>query len=129
MTEERRLQLNNQRLLTVLPELQRLAKKVIEDLEAENLRPLITCGYRSNEEQTKLYAQGRTRAGKIVTFAKPGESLHNHRRALDFAFLDANGDIDWSDKLFRRLGIVAKINGLKWGGDWKKFKDRPHIEL
>lgn len=30
--------------------------------------------YRSNAEQNELYAQGRTKAGKIVTNAKGGQS-------------------------------------------------------
>lgn len=129
MNEQRRLQLNTQRLSTVVPELRVKCEKVISDLEDEGLRPLITCGYRSNEEQRKLYEQGRTRAGKIVTFAKPGQSLHNHKKAVDFAFLDKDGEIDWSDKHYKRLGVIAKFFGLKWGGDFRKFKDRPHVEI
>lgn len=38
---------------------------------------LIYCTLRSNEEQTELYAIGRTKVGKIVTNARAGESAHN----------------------------------------------------
>ena len=37
----------------------------------------ITCIYRSHAEQARLYAQGRTTTGKVVTNAKPGQSRHN----------------------------------------------------
>src|SRR3990167_7492221 len=38
---------------------------------------LITCTYRSNKEQEALYAQGRTKPGRIVTRARGGQSKHN----------------------------------------------------
>ena len=42
---------------------------------------LVTCTYRSTEEQAELYTQGRTMPGRIVTNAKPGESKHNFKLA------------------------------------------------
>ena len=29
---------------------------------------------------------------------------------------------------FDRCGQIAKQVGFSWGGDWKSFKDRPHIQ-
>lgn len=52
-------------------------------------------GYRSPERQDWLYAQGRTRDGKIVTNAKAFESWHNFGLAVDLVFL-VNGKWDWS---------------------------------
>lgn len=129
MTEMRRKQLNKKRLADVKPELSRKIESVIFELETSGLRPLITAGYRSIAEQNRLYALGRTRAGKIVTNAKGGQSKHNYGSAVDFAFLDKDGNINWEDNLFRVLGKTVKKYGLKWGGDFKKFKDRPHVEL
>lgn len=129
MLESSRLKYNAERLASVKPSLREKVLLVIADLEAQKLRPLITCGFRSIAEQNKLYAQGRSKAGKIVTFAKGGQSKHNFGDAVDFAFLDTAGNIDWSQKLFTKLGASAKKFGLSWGGAWKKFKDYPHIEL
>ena len=42
-----------------------------------NASVFITCTWRSNEEQAKLYEIGRTVKGRKVTNAKPGESKHN----------------------------------------------------
>ena len=40
-------------------------------------------GYRSPERQQWLYDQGRTRDGKIITYAKPWESFHQYGLAVD----------------------------------------------
>jgi peptidoglycan LD-endopeptidase CwlK len=99
--------------------------------------------YRSFDLQNQLYAQGRTTPGKIVSNAKGGQSLHNYGLAFDYALmydkdkngthetlswdvlLDADKDktADWTEvaKYFKELGFT-------WGGDFKKFKDSPHIE-
>lgn len=89
---------------------------------------LVTQGYRSSEEQNKLYAQGRTTKGKIVTNAKGGQSKHNTGQAVDLAFI-VNGEVVWTESLYKKIGVWAKIVGLKWGGDWKTFKDKPHVEI
>lgn len=42
-----------------------------------------TLGFRTAAQQAKLYFQGRTAPGKIVTDARPGWSLHNYGLAVD----------------------------------------------
>jgi len=70
---------------------------------------------------------------KIITKAKPGQSWHQYGCALDFAPL-VNGQIDWVyDPEFPadhwdEIADEAKKVGFKWGGDWRTFKDRPHVE-
>ena len=94
----------------------------------------VTCGHRTNEEQDDLYASGRTKPGRIITFKRGGESVHNTfpSLALDFAPYP----IDWSDLV--RFGVVAGVMkyiawkegiDMTWGGDWPNFKDYPHIQL
>jgi peptidoglycan L-alanyl-D-glutamate endopeptidase CwlK len=98
--------------------LQELAKK-------ENIDFKITCGYRSPEEQTKLYAQGRTTPGKIVTKTK--NSRHFKGTAFDVVVL--KGDkATWKGADYQRLGALAKSIGLVWGGDWR-MRDYCHFEL
>jgi peptidoglycan L-alanyl-D-glutamate endopeptidase CwlK len=96
---------------------------------------VLTFGYRSIEQQDRLYAQGRTKPGKIVTNARGGQSPHNYGLAIDLAPLK-NGKIDWNDlKLFEemvRLGKeVAREHNLPltFGADFKSLKDLPHVEL
>lgn len=88
----------------------------------------VQSGYRSIDEQNKLYAQGRTKPGKRVTNAKGGQSYHNFGVAADVVF-KVNGKWSWDDKLpWSKLGEEGKAIGLEWGGDWKSIKDRPHFQ-
>lgn len=103
----------------------------------------IVQGLRTIEQQNDLYAQGRTKPGKIVTNAKGGSSFHNYGLAIDFAILydkDKNGTFEtlsWDTALdYDKNGIIdwqAVVNnfknlGYEWGGDWRTFKDLPHIQ-
>lgn len=96
-------------------------------------QPFLTCTFRTNEEQAELYAKGRTKPGKIVTNIRKG-GKHNVYPALafDIAFKDAENKLDWSPDLFAKFAAIIKanFNGLvKWGGDWRTFKDLPHFEV
>jgi len=105
---------------------------------------------RSFNLQDELYAQGRTklwdddgnRLGKI-TNAKAGQSYHNYGLAFDIVLLlDKNNDgifeqaswntvADWDkDGVADWMEVVNyfKDIGWEWGGDWKSFKDRPHLQ-
>lgn len=118
---------NSRKLTDLLPVVQAKAKAFIAAAKAEGIDVLITSTYRDNESQDELYAQGRTRPGKIVTNAKGGQSFHNYRVAFDFVPVIA-GKAVWNDlALFRRLGKIGKSIGLEWGGDWK-FRDYPHLQ-
>ncbi|QIX62744.1 M15 family metallopeptidase [Hymenobacter sp. BT18] len=96
-------------------------------------RPIVTTGYRSSAEQEVLYAQGRTQPGKVVTYKRGGESRHNSvpAQAVDVAFLLRDGQVSWSAKLLGRFAQLMKAasSKVRWGGDWKSFKDRPHFEV
>lgn len=104
--------------------------KVYAEKYAGEPQPFLTCTFRSNEEQHKLYAQGRTAPGKIVTQIREN-GKHNvyPSRAFDIAF-KKEGKLDWSPIHFKRFaGLVSDLfDGVKWGGDWVKFKDLPHFE-
>lgn len=92
---------------------------------------ILTCTYRSPAEQDKLYAQGRTEPGPIVTHARAGQSLHNVGLAIDFVPI-VNGKAQWTDEdLFQELAriAVATDDRLSWGGSWDEPRtDRPHLE-
>lgn len=99
---------------------------------------IITCTYRNNEDQQKLFDQGRTKNGSIVTNARPGESKHNtvdangmpSSKAFDIVVIK-NGKPDWDVKNpdWRKAGSIGKRVGLDWAGDWKSFKEYPHFQL
>lgn len=99
-------------------------------LKAYNLGyPLrITSSLRTFEEQQKLYNQGRTTPGNIITNAKPGQSYHNYGLAFDVVPIE-NGQVNWNSKNWDKIGQIGKSVGFKWGGDFKTIIDKPHFEM
>lgn len=129
------------RIQTLHPSLRAEALQILEEINAATTTPKsfcrITFALRTFAEQQSIYNQGRTTPGKVVTKAKPGQSLHNYGFALDIAFVingkDASWDTkaDWdNDKIADWMEVVAifRRHGWEWGGDWKTFKDMPHFQ-
>lgn len=86
-------------------------------------------GLRTFEEQDRLYAQGRTASGSIVTQARGGESAHNYGCAFDATIWTSNGAPIWIPRNdFKWVGFVELLTkfGLKPGADWG---DMGHAEL
>lgn len=105
------------------------ARQLLALCHAENINVIFTQGLRTFAEQTALYNQGRTTPGQVVTNAKAGQSYHNYGLALDFALLDAKGNVYWTvDTKWKRVAELGKSLGFEWGGDWISFKDYPHLE-
>jgi hypothetical protein len=104
-----------------------LAEQLILKCKEQGIVIIPVQTLRTIEEQNKLYAQGRTIAGKIVTNAKGGASYHNYGLAFDVAVVE-NGKINWTPVLYDKVGEIGKSIGLEWGGDFKKIKDKPHFQ-
>jgi peptidoglycan L-alanyl-D-glutamate endopeptidase CwlK len=125
--------LNDRRLAPLHPGLARRGRRVIELAAKDGIAILITQGLRTWKEQDALYAIGRSKAPigskYIVTAAKGGQSYHNFGLAFDFVVLDSMGKVTWDPKHpgWKRVGMLGKLVGLEWGGDWKK-KDLPHLQ-
>ena len=121
------------------PRLQVKIEELQEKCSAHGITIGISECLRTIAEQDALYAQGRTKAGNIVTNAKGStySSQHQWGIAADFYLdMDVDGDGQKADDafnnntgLFERVGAIAVSIGLGWGGTWKSIKDRPHIYL
>lgn len=121
------------------PEVRPLVEAFLANCSKVKIDILVTCTWRSAKEQAKLYAQGRTTAGKIVTRAKPGQSSHNPilngkpaSLAVDIVPM-RNGKPVWSTakedgKLWLRVGALGEKAGLEWAGRWKSFPEYPHFQ-
>ena len=65
---------------------------------------------------------------KRVTNAAPGQSLHNYALAGD-VYPMRGGKLIFNDNaLWERIGNVAEVCKLKWGGNWKMFQDKAHVQ-
>ena len=117
------------KIKTLHPKLRGIASKFINDVEKKlGIRLRITDGLRTFAEQNKLYAQGRTTAGKIVTNAKGGQSYHNYGLAFD-CYLTEGGKVTFKKAVNSEIAKIGKDLGLEWGGEWKTLKDMPHFQL
>ncbi len=103
----------------------------------------VTCGVRTREEQRKLYAQGRTKPGQVVTWTLNSRHFvdaDGFGRAVDLAPYP----LDWNtpsrfDAIAKAMLQAGEDLGVKirWGADWDQDgkprergeSDSPHFEL
>lgn len=95
-----------------------------DDMASAEIDHIITCTWRDDMSQAALYEQGRTvpgprvdadhPLGHIVTNAKPGQSAHQHRLALNFLIID-HGKPDWSGNspAWDKAIALAEARGLR----------------
>ncbi|WP_258171023.1 M15 family metallopeptidase [Paenibacillus sp. R14(2021)] len=111
---------------------------LIQQTKKAGITILITDGFRSNLEQDVLYEQGRSNEKQVVTNVRGGESFHNYGLAIDFALRTSKGNVIWDLKYdgnrngksdWMEVVAIAKSMGFAWGGDWKSFKDYPHLQM
>lgn len=117
------------------PDLQMALNKFLEECKSQGLDVCITETLRTQAEQEKLYAQGRTTPGKIVTNCIGYQSPHCWGVAFDFCRNKKGYEYDNTDGFFDKVGKIAKTifdnteYDLFWGGDFRTFVDKPHIEM
>lgn len=122
------------RLATCHDDLQRLMTAALEHPDCPSDMTIVY-GHRSNAEQAELYAQGRTKPGRVVTNAKPGQSRHNSwpSQAVDvIPYINGAGSWSWDhiNPMADHIKRVASDLGIQatWGGDWR-MRDGAHWEL
>lgn len=118
----------------LVPELQELFRQFAVKMADAKIPFIVTCTYRSQEEQDILYARGRTTQGPKVTWTK--KSKHTDRTAFDIALLKG-AKAHWDVKVsvngnevpdYIEAGEIGESVGLVWGGRWKS-PDYVHFQL
>ncbi|WP_338788829.1 peptidoglycan-binding protein [Metabacillus sp. FJAT-53654] len=59
-------------------------------------------------------------------------SYHRVGQALDFVPVDSNGKCLWGgygSSAIKKAIAYAKSLGFEWGGDWRRFIDKPHLQF
>lgn len=126
---------SEKRLMYLHPNLQ---KFFIELLRISPYDFSISQGVRIAEEQNKLYQQGRTVPGKVITNCDGYKIKSKHQiksdgfgYAGDIAIL-VDGKVTWEEKYYKEVARAGRVlmqkYNIEWGGDWKNFKDLPHFE-
>lgn len=128
------------RVGAVHPSLREYTIELIKRCYQEGILVQISSGFRSNEDQAYIYGQGRPNyiwngkvygsKGSIVSNAPPGTSIHNYGLAIDYFLVSDDGNKSlWTvNEKWKRVATIAKSMGFEWGGDWKSFKDYPHLQ-
>ncbi len=123
---------NSRSLDDLLPPVRRRAQALLEACRGQGIDLLITSTYRDHASQAALYEQGRSLPGKRVTNAKPGQSYHNWRVALDVVPLRHGkpvwGSVGADGALWQRVGILGESVGLEWAGRWTRFPELAHFQ-
>lgn len=110
------------RLNTCDPKLIKICQEAIKEYDFS-----VLCGHRGEKEQNQAFKEGRSK----LSYPK---SKHNvtPSKAVDIAPYP----IDWNniDRFIELSVIIKRIaseNNIKirWGGNFKNFKDYPHFEL
>jgi peptidoglycan L-alanyl-D-glutamate endopeptidase CwlK len=117
--------MSSRKVEDLIPVMQVLFHDFEAAMAKAGLEFVVTCTFRSQQEQDQLYAQGRTMPGPIVTWTE--HSKHSEGKAFDVAVLE-NGKVTWDAGKYIVPGQIGESVGLFWGGRWKT-PDRPHFEL
>lgn len=119
--------ITDQRIATLHPAVRQLATDFINAVDDElGIQLRMTQALRTIAEQDNLYAQGRTKPGKVVTNARGGTSFHNYGLAWDVVEIKAgaaNWNTDW-----KKISAIASRMGIEWGGNFKSIVDKPHFQ-
>lgn len=130
-------QITEKRIMTLHPKVRNEVTSLIkqcDDKLSGRAKVRIAQAFRTFEEQDGLYAQGRTKPGKIVTKAKSGSSWHNYGLAFDIVLIidgkeaswDTNKDWDNDKKSdWLECAEIFQQAGWNWG---KSFGDLPHFD-
>lgn len=121
-----------------------LIRVVFRAIELSKVDFKVICGVRTPEEQAVLYAQGRTKPGKKVTWTMKSNHFVNPRTGKGHAVDLLVAPYDWKEgpqwkQMADAMFAAAKELDIKirWGRDWdqdgiigeKGETDGPHFEL
>lgn len=119
---------STKRLDTCHPDLQKLFREVIKHHDCT-----IICGARTLEEQQKAFKGGFS---KLDGINKKSKHQVDASTPLSLAVDVLPYPINWNDRkghdeFAKNVKEIAKrINvNVRWGGDFKSFRDAPHWEL
>lgn len=123
---------SEKKLKGVHPDLVKVVRRAAQLITQDDLGFIITCGPRTIAEQRVLFAKKATKTMKSRHI--PGQD--GTAKAIDFAVWIGNPkNVKWDWPLYVNMSKVFKQAAkdvrvpIEWGGDWKTFRDGPHVQL
>mgnify|MGYP000362604919 CR=1 FL=1 len=93
----------------------------LELCKAKGLKPMIAGTVRDDAYQLDRYNKGYSKSKR--------PSFHAQGVGLAFDFCQNIKGQEYSDSaFFQRAGELGEQVGFEWGGRWKSFPDRPHLQ-
>jgi len=129
---------SNVEIESLSPRFKPYVQTILLHLEGKGWVPVVYHGERSKEEQTRIVKAGHSKT--MQSFHVTDTALNRSKNGLhwqvkgeaadivDARFLWSGPAADLNFQFWKDLGAMAKSMGLKWGGDWKKFRDVAHVE-
>lgn len=114
---------NLENIAKLAPNTRAAALKWHDYLVANNIDILIYETIRTEARQKELVAQGKSQTMK---------SYHIVGQALDFVPTNSKKEALWNgygNAKVKQAIAKAKELGFEWGGDWKSFVDKPHLQF
>ena len=112
---------NSRNIDDLRPDVAANCRKWMQLCEDRGLKVLVTGTVRDEEYQLWCYENGTSKA-KVPSF-------HGIKAGLAFDFCKNVKGHEYDDlAFFDAAAAIAKQMGFDWGGDWKSFPDRPHLQ-
>lgn len=102
----------NRDLSLLAPFVKERVESAIYDVNRAGYKLRVFEAFRSPERQNSLYAEGRTKPGKIITNAKAWQSWHQYGVAVDVAYF-VDGKWTW-DGDFKKPAETFVAEGFTW---------------
>lgn len=120
--------LNSRDIDRLRPDVAANCRKWLKLCENAGLNVLVTQTVRDREYQEYLYTLGRTAPGSVVTNSRV-PTFHSADAGCAFDFCRNVKGHEYDDAaFFEKAAAIALDMGFSWGGNWKSFPDRPHIQ-
>jgi len=126
----------SRKISDLTPETQKMFNIFAGKMAEVGIPFMLTCAYRSAEEQLELWGHGRNGDKRPqATWTK--KSRHTKRTAFDIAILN-DGQPVWGLKVnvnendvgdYYEAGQIGESIGLEWGGRFKPKPDYCHFQI